>query len=101
MTRPTHIDPEVAWMTDPDRPCATGDPERYFKSLGTNYGATRDGIREAAERAANLCAGCPVTDACLDYAIEHGMEGIWGGTVEPQRRALDRRVRGVAACLAS
>jgi WhiB family transcriptional regulator, redox-sensing transcriptional regulator len=32
------------------------------------------------EAALNVCATCPVGDACLQYAIEHRMtEGIWGG----------------------
>lgn len=90
-------EPSTSWMHHPDRPCATGDPERFFRSLGTNYAATDAGVREASSRAAELCAGCPVIDACLDYAIAEAMEGIWGGTVEPQRRMLDRRARGVAA----
>lgn len=93
MNRPTHIDPEVEWMTHPDRRCATGDPERFFKSLGTNFGATSAGVREASKRAAGLCAGCPVIADCLDYATRHGMEGIWGGTIDRQRTG--------AACLAS
>lgn len=39
-----------------------------------------------------VCAGCPVRQACLDFALltrQH--DGIWGGTTETERRRLRRR----------
>lgn len=37
--------------------------------------------------AKELCAGCPVRDDCLDYALANGIKhGIWGGTSEKERR---------------
>jgi WhiB family transcriptional regulator, redox-sensing transcriptional regulator len=41
-----------------------------------------------AKQAAALavCQGCPVTDACLAYAIETDSEGVWGGTTSAARR---------------
>lgn len=39
--------------------------------------------------AKELCAGCPVRDDCLDYALANGIKhGIWGGTSERQRRRM-------------
>lgn len=36
-----------------------------------------------------VCAGCTVTEACLDYALTHGEHhGIWGGKSERERRKL-------------
>lgn len=36
-----------------------------------------------------VCAGCPVRQACLDYALEFRVRfGIWGGTSEQERRRL-------------
>jgi WhiB family redox-sensing transcriptional regulator len=36
-----------------------------------------------------LCAGCPVVNDCLAYALERPeLEGIWGGTTDAQRARL-------------
>jgi WhiB family transcriptional regulator, redox-sensing transcriptional regulator len=44
---------------------------------------------ESAEPARQVCAGCPVRQPCLDYAISHGEgHGIWGGLTGWERRAL-------------
>ena len=40
-------------------------------------------------RAKNLCAHCPVQQACLDHAIRHDERfGIWGGLNDSERRNL-------------
>jgi WhiB family transcriptional regulator, redox-sensing transcriptional regulator len=39
--------------------------------------------REA--RAQQLCAGCPVRDACREHARAHHEHGFWGGESEEQR----------------
>lgn len=47
----------------------------------------------AREREAKaICEGCPVRDACLDWALEHGEAGIWGGTTTRERPKV-RRIR--------
>lgn len=45
-----------------------------------------DDVRTAKE----VCSRCPVTDACLQYALSapDALVGIWGGTTAKQRRAL-------------
>jgi hypothetical protein len=54
------------------------------------------GRGESAEPARQICAGCPVRQPCLDYALSHGIShGIWGGLTERDRRAL--RTRHVSA----
>jgi hypothetical protein len=51
---------------------------------------------ESAEPARQICAACPVRQACLDYALSHGVtHGIWGGLTERDRRPL--RVHHAAA----
>lgn len=35
------------------------------------------------------CTGCPVKGLCNTYAIVHDERGIWGGTVEKERKAVD------------
>lgn len=46
--------------------------------------------------AADLCAGCPVFEDCLDYALRHRVEGTWAGTTYRGRNRL-RRERGIRA----
>ena len=49
-----------------------------------------------AEPARQVCAGCPVRQPCLDYALSHAItHGIWGGLTERDRRPL--RVHHTAA----
>ncbi len=49
--------------------------------------------RGAEEKAVSICATCPVSVECLDYALEADIRfGVWGGLTEKQRRRLARRV---------
>jgi hypothetical protein len=43
------------------------------------------------EAARNVCAGCPVVDECLTYALENALDyGIFGGLTGDQRKELGR-----------
>lgn len=45
-------------------------------------------------RAKPLCQRCPVQQACLAYALDHGEEfGVWGGLTSRERRALLKHQR--------
>ena len=44
------------------------------------------------EAAKGICQGCPVQGSCLQFALDNGEHGIWGGTTEDERRRL-RRLR--------
>ena len=47
------------------------------------------GRGESAGPARQICAGCPVRQSCLEYALSHGItHGIWGGLTERDRRPL-------------
>ncbi len=63
--------------------CRGGDVELFFS------------VEEEDQQAAlAYCAGCEVRQDCLEYAIRHReMYGIWGGTLEADRRALIRDLR--------
>lgn len=50
----------------------------------------RKEVRLARERhAKSVCRGCPVKDACLDYALRtREPHGVWGGLNEIERQRL-------------
>jgi WhiB family redox-sensing transcriptional regulator len=39
-----------------------------------------------ANQAKAICEVCPVKIMCLDYAVSAGMQGVWGGTTESERK---------------
>ena len=41
--------------------------------------------------ARGVCAGCPVREPCLAYAVAEDLEGVWAGTSKRERRAMRRR----------
>lgn len=61
--------------------CRQADPDQFF--------STKEEDMAAAVR---MCRGCPVTDECLDWALETRVRyGIWGGTTERERLRMLRR----------
>lgn len=46
------------------------------------------------QQAQRICADCPVTAECLEYALENHIDhGVWGGCSERERRRILRRRR--------
>ena len=61
--------------------CLGVDPDLLFPELGAS-------TREAKE----VCRGCVVQEACLEYALANGEKfGIWGGMSERERRRIRRQ----------
>ncbi len=59
-----------------------GSDVNFFPAQGDNVGL---------DKARAVCAGCPVSEECLIYAIETNQtEGVWSGT-EPRERGKLRR----------
>lgn len=49
-----------------------------------------------AKDAIEICAGCPVSAECLDYALDiNAKYGIWAGLNEKQRRRIRKERRNV------
>ena len=44
--------------------------------------------RQARRDCKNTCAGCPILEGCLDWALDHNEYGFWAGTTYRQRRTL-------------
>lgn len=68
-------------------PCATTDPELFFPERNNQFLKTTLIAKE-------LCRGCAVRSACAEYAIATDVEGIWGGTDEKERKAIQNK-RGI------
>lgn len=68
--------------------CAQADPEAFFPTLG-----------DSAQPARRICAGCPVRQECLDFALAQNEEfGVWGGMSTRERQRLRRlRQKGAGA----
>ncbi|HZF93183.1 WhiB family transcriptional regulator [Streptomyces sp.] len=66
--------------------CRLEDPDLFFP-IGTSGPALMQ-----AEQAKAICRRCPVREPCLEFALDTGQTlGVWGGTGETERRALQRR----------
>ena len=35
-----------------------------------------------------ICLACPIWSKCLEYALQHERDGVWGGLTGNERRAL-------------
>lgn len=60
--------------------CRGLDPNLFFPKRDDEGGVAQ---------ALAVCATCPVTRACMEYAIANYLdEGVWGNTSARQRRAI-------------
>lgn len=67
-----------AITTTPGLPCRTVDPELFFSKSSTDRA-----------RAVALCRGCPIREACAQYALDNrDVKGVWGGTTAADRRSF-------------
>jgi WhiB family redox-sensing transcriptional regulator len=69
--------------------CSQVDPELFFPAKG-----------DPTRPAKSICAGCPIRQRCLDYALDNEIQwGIWGGMTLRERRryAARRRACNLAA----
>jgi WhiB family redox-sensing transcriptional regulator len=68
--------------------CQGTDPELFFPDSDNRY------ARAQVKTAKLICRGCPVSAACLNWALAGGQQaGIWGGLTEDERFRLHRRGR--------
>ncbi|MCL4445798.1 MAG: WhiB family transcriptional regulator [Actinobacteria bacterium] len=69
------------WMEDGK--CREVAPAVFFPS---------DGL--GVQKAQRICATCPVSKECLEYALVNRIDhGVWGGCSERERRRIIRRRR--------
>jgi WhiB family redox-sensing transcriptional regulator len=70
--------------------CTSNHPELFFP-IGSGVPA-----QAQVEQARRVCRSCQVQNACLDWALKTGVEGVWGGLSEDERRTLLRKRRGAS-----
>lgn len=74
------------WMRQ--RRCSTSNADVFFASRG-------EGGKTMAKRAKGICAGCPVSVECLQFALDNNERfGIFGGLTASERTELLREERG-------
>lgn len=67
--------------------CRGANPDLFFIDQG-----------QSANPAKKVCARCPVSHACLDYAMRNDIRhGVWGGHGEKERKRLRGLRRKAAA----
>ena len=75
---------DMSWQREAN--CLGVHPDLFFPERGAS-------TREAKE----VCRGCVVREACLEFALNNGEKfGIWGGMSERERRRI-RRARAPPA----
>lgn len=64
--------------------CVDADPDIFF-SLNEDANERYD--RKGLKLAKQLCSICPIQEACLKYAIDNDLQGVWGGMTRRERFA--------------
>ena len=52
--------------------------------------------RNELQQLKQVCFKCPSQQPCLDYALKHGVSGVWAGTTSKERADIRKR-RGIVA----
>ena len=71
--------------------CLNSDQDMWFPT-DAYPGALRLQV-ELERECARICAGCPIRNACLHYALRWEPHGFWGGKTARARRAMNRSMR--------
>lgn len=66
------------------------DPDSFFPKWDTGR-PSKHAQQVALLEVKGLCDVCPERLKCLRWALDHGEEGIWGGTTEEQRRLIQKK----------
>lgn len=75
-----------------DAPIMNERPWAVFAACKDEEGMTFfPQTRDEEVQALTICEICPVSEDCLDHALETNERfGVWGGTTEKERRRLSR-----------
>ncbi|MFN8015277.1 MAG: WhiB family transcriptional regulator [Acidimicrobiia bacterium] len=71
--------------------CKDSNAELFFPIGSTGHAL------DMIDAAKVVCESCPVSEPCLQFALDTNQEaGVWGGYTEEERRAI-RRERSIVA----
>jgi WhiB family redox-sensing transcriptional regulator len=70
---------ELAWQDD--AACARHGIDADWADMFFPKGRPRNSTKE-------VCVDCGVRQECLAYALGGGLEGVWGGTTDEERRGM-------------
>ncbi|MDX1469395.1 MAG: WhiB family transcriptional regulator [Acidimicrobiia bacterium] len=77
-------EPDLARDWKDEAACAGYPNSLFFPS--------KEASARQVEKAKAICSVCPVSEECIEYAMETNQRsGIWGGTTEDERRSLRRK----------
>lgn len=77
------FEPEESWR---EQAACSGSDNDIFFPIGED--------EDVSAPAKSICAACPVSEECLQYALATNQtEGVWGGLSGPERRRMRRRIR--------
>lgn len=63
------------------------------KTIGTDmFYSDDEGEYTHLDAVRRICTTCPASTACLEWALKHESEGIWGGTTPIQRKHMRRQL---------
>jgi WhiB family redox-sensing transcriptional regulator len=74
------------------------DPDLWFRD-DTHRERQSNSYSSDVNYAVQICQGCPVRLACLEYALDVPQAsdwGVWGATTAAERRTLRRKQRRAA-----
>lgn len=72
--------------------CAQIGTETFFED--SEKINNKESVKEEYRAAIKICSSCSHVAACAEWAIQHELFGIWGGTT-PQQRKTIRRQRNI------
>lgn len=78
-----HTSQNLTWHLE--AACKNEPTDVFFQDVG-----------ESSQAAKAICATCPVVDDCLEWALKHEKDGIWGG-MSPIERNREKGRRQKAA----
>ena len=65
-------------------PCQSVDPELFFPDPTD---------METLRSARKVCATCSAIKECLSFALQTNSQGVWGGTIDSERKAIKRKMQ--------
>lgn len=73
----------MPWQFQAEASCSGIETEFFFPEK--NIWAIEN------RQATKICQTCVVKIECLEYALHHSVDGIWGGTNRRQRQMIRRK----------